>query len=155
MRRFSMVASLLLAGCVTPPSSTEHVWTVDQAFQHAAKLDGRTILVRGWLPRCGGLDCTLYSSKTAADRFWENRGHNRILSIGAAPEFDRVIRSQVPAEIVLRARVNADCLRKNEIRNPDGTIDIILCADRTDDLIPLQIISVRRAVPSLKQLART
>jgi hypothetical protein len=121
------------------------VWGVNEVDAHASELDGKTIRIRGWLPRCGGLDCSLYESKFDADTFLEQPGGKHLLSIGADPKFDAAVRPKLPANIVLEAKLNSECLNPRMRKNPDGTQYITICADRTDDLKPIRLIKIQPA----------
>jgi hypothetical protein len=145
--RLLLLVAVLLCGCATQSRDQTRVLSVKEVNAHASELDGKTIRIRGWLPRCGGRDCSLYESKLDADTFLEGRARVRLLSIGYDPKFDAAVRPNLPATIVLEAQLNADCLNPRMKKSPDGTQYITICADRADDLKPIRLINIQPAAP--------
>ena len=62
-------ATLLFAAVGTScgPPATREVLTVEQLDPRIDELNGRTVSVAGYLPRCGGYTCVLYRTKEDAD----------------------------------------------------------------------------------------
>jgi hypothetical protein len=121
------LACLLLAACATvaPPRPL----TVRQVVENAEALDGKVILVSGWLPYCHRLSCGLYGSREEVAKDFAY-----YLSIGGSRWFDAAALRLEPGFIVLRARLHNKC-----ISDPaDGTIAV--CADRSGTLEPLALV---------------
>ena len=120
---FSVLAlSACAAGSVRPLS-------VRQVIENAEALDGREILVSGWIEECNRLSCPLYGSADEVGKDWPY-----VLSIGASRWFDSFARRRAPTQVTLRARVRDRC-----ISDPAAEA-IALCADRSDTLEPLSLV---------------
>ena len=124
MGRFSVFVMLVLSGCVASP--TERALSVREVVQNAPGLDGREILVTGWIEYCWRLSCPLFES--AAD-VWKDDGY--FLSIGSSRGFDAFAAPQAPARVTFRARVHDRCI------SDPATGTIAACADRAGTLEPI------------------
>jgi len=118
---------LALAGCVTVP--IERPMTVREIVQNAHVLDGRVIVVSGWLEQCQPLSCGLYASAAEV-----RKDSPYYLSIGSSRWFDAFARRAGPTNVVLRVRVHDRCIS-------DPSIQVIAaCADRAGSLEPLALV---------------
>lgn len=130
MKRLLLLSLLAVAGCVTGPSSSP--LTVRHVIEDARSLDGREIVVAGWLEHCQPLSCALYAS--VEDVRSDNPYY---LSIGSRPWFDAATRGSGPAWIVLRARLHNRC-----INDPASGV-IAMCSDRPETLEPIALTNSR------------
>jgi len=122
--RVPSLAALLLAACATPRFTADQIFTPNQIQQRAQELDGKTVAVRGWLPFCEPSACTLFETKDAWDNFQLNT--TTMLSIARDARFDASVRSRIPAEVVIRARVHAVCIDP-EINKSRGSDQFLEC----------------------------
>jgi hypothetical protein len=143
----SSAASLLMALTVARTNTGGRIWTVDEVHRYAWELHGKITDIRGWLPKCKAIDCTLFASKSDAQAFWKVRSKPRLLEIGPSRQFDSFVAGKLPAEIVLRAKVDATCIEpRTVIRN--GQKLIMICVDRVNELTPVKIIKLEPTAPS-------
>jgi hypothetical protein len=133
---------MAIAGSAALAKATGALWTVDQVHRHAWELHGKVITVRGWLPRCQRLDCSLFNSKLDAEKFAEDTSAHPLLEIASDPVFNATVVGKLPAEIVLRAKVDATCIEPKSVKM-NGQRVITVCGDRTHDLTPLKIIELK------------
>ena len=128
MMKYLLLLSLLaVAGCLAGPSASP--LTVREVIDEAQSLDGREIIVEGWLDQCQRLSCPLFASSedTRSDDPY-------FLSIGSAPWFDIEMRVATPTWIVLRARFHDLCV------NDPASGNYAVCSDRPETLEPLALI---------------
>ena len=122
MQKFVAVLVLLnLSACAV---TAERPRTVKQVIENHEDLNGKLVTVSGWLGECQRLSCPLYDSREEAQK-----ANPYFLSIGGDYWFDFLTRGKSPSQITLRGRVNSRCID-----------EITLCTDRSDDLVPVQII---------------
>ena len=140
-----LTIAALAAGIATSANAAQHVWTVSQIHRHAWQLHGKVIIVRGWLPKCQRLDCSLFDSKLDADRFYDNPSAHPLLGIGADRQFDSSVAGKLPAEILLRAKVDATCIAPKNRVDRNGNQLITVCVDRVNELQPIQLIRLQSA----------
>ena len=99
--------------------------------------NGHIVTVEGWLGRCEGLDCLLYTNPSdrevlEQDGEWsskQERALRRTLSIGASHSFDAAAFPLQFSQVRIRGRVNDMCWPAR-------------CSDRAPDIEPLSIQSV-------------
>lgn len=118
---------LAVSACVTAP--TERPLTVREIVENAEVLDGKEVVVSGWLEKCQHLSCGIFDSANEVDKDF-----SYYLSIGPSPWFDSFAQRAAPGPIVLRARIHDRC-----ISNPATQI-IAVCADRPSTLVPLALV---------------
>ncbi|HEX8381204.1 MAG TPA: hypothetical protein VF619_11735 [Allosphingosinicella sp.] len=118
---------VLLSGCVAGP--TERPLSVEEVVENASALNGREIVVVGWLDQCFRFSCGIYASAKEAKKDFPY-----YLSIGRSRWFDSFAQRAAPTRIALRARLDDRC-----ISNPATEI-IALCTDRSGTLEPLALI---------------
>ena len=123
MRGLSLTLSLALGACVT--AQPAQVATISQLTSNLAAFDGQVVLVHGWLDECEDLSCGLFASKSEAE---ERQYGPQMLSIGSTVSFDDKAVGKGPAEVLLKARVDATCRRED-----------IVCMDRASELRPISI----------------
>ena len=143
MRRLASFAALVVAACTTPGVGADQSWTPDEIKEHARQLDGKTIVVRGWLPYCAPTACTLYESKSAYDSFQVES--TTMLSIARNTEFDAAVVGKTLAHVVLRATVNGRCIEPRPVpeTSTDQVEDVIACImHRPTVLIPIQLVQL-------------
>ncbi|HEX6375587.1 MAG TPA: hypothetical protein VFZ91_07685 [Allosphingosinicella sp.] len=127
MHRFLPFSLLALSGCMA--GATERPLSVREVVENARTLDGREIVVAGWLERCQSRSCGIHAS---ADEVGDDFPY--YLSIGPSRWFDSFARRTAPTRIVLRARLHDRC-----ISDPAARI-IAACADRAGTLEALAVI---------------
>ena len=120
---FLLVATTALAAPVLDAPLTVGAVVAD----HSA-LNGKTIMVRGWLDRCVDLSCALFPTRAAAmAKSWERP----LLSVGASPLIDNHLDQLRHAEIILEARFDNRCLENKHI-----------CLDRAPTLDPVRVVRI-------------
>jgi hypothetical protein len=127
MFRFLPFPLLAVCGCVAGP--TARPLSVREVVEGAQALDGREIVVAGWLEDCRPLSCGLYGSAGEVRKEFPY-----YLSIGRSPWFDSFARRAAPRRIVLRARLHDRCI------SDPATETIAVCADRSGTLEPLALV---------------
>ena len=127
MIRLAIASMLVLGGCAT--HAAPRVLDVREIVENAGALDGKEVLVSGWMANCHPLSCGLFQSRRETGRSFPY-----YLSIGPSDWFDAFANHGPARQVVLRVRVNAKC-----ISNP-GTGEIAVCADRPTTLEPLGTI---------------
>lgn len=125
MRTLSLAlfaAATSVTSATAAPASARPM-SVREVTQNAAALDGREVVVAGWLEQCLPRSCGLYgSAKGVRKRF------PYFLSIGASRSFDAFARRAGRRWVVLRVRVHDRCVS-------DPAADIIAaCSDRPSTL---------------------
>jgi hypothetical protein len=144
--RLSAVLLLALAGAACGSAQSRRVLTVEEAVPRIDELNGRTVSVTGYLPKCYVYDCTLYRTKADADA-WDRavadarankRFHfpdNPSLGIGTGGkgfEFDAKAAPFTKSYVVITGTITNKC-------RIDGKPS---CTDRGPDLEPA---TIRRA----------
>lgn len=125
-----VLLAFLLAAHAVPGGTAERPLTVRHVMENAEALDGREIVVSGWMEECMGLSCELWASRA------ESRRHppRYFLSIGSSTWFDALAQRSTPRQVTLRARFSAHCVT-------DPRADVIAaCTDRPRSLDPLVIV---------------
>jgi hypothetical protein len=137
---------VLTAGCAAqaPRKSIEDV------IAHIDSLDGKTVSVAGYLGKCAGYDCLLFSSR--GDEHAYSQGMAKMtamhaagqrvaptdlprlkyLGIGSAGDFDRKAAALVNGYVLITGKVTDRC------REPGGEAG---CTDRTADIVPSDIVA--------------
>ena len=115
---------LLLSACVAGTGGAP--LSVRAVVENAPALDGKEVVVAGWLEQCQRLSCGLFGSAQEVGKEFPYS-----LSIGRSAWFDAYARRAAPGRVVLRARVHDLC-----ISNPADRV-IAVCADRNATLEPL------------------
>lgn len=121
---------LFLALQAAVPAQGERPLSVREVMENAGTLDGREIVVSGWIEECHRLSCTLYASRREARKDWPDYW----LSIGSSGWFDSFAARNAPTRVTLRARFDARC-----VTDPASGI-IALCADRVNSLAPIALV---------------
>lgn len=124
---------ILLVGCSSkPPIDTNRVLSVDTVKQNLDELNGKAVKVAGFLPDCGGYDCSLFSTEQQAKNFWviANDPHRKeklpeFVEIGSVRGFDEKAAPLAGHYVVVTGRVTTEC--------KSG------CTDRGPNLIPATI----------------
>jgi hypothetical protein len=124
MTRLAPVSGLLvLAACAAVQNQPS--LTVRDVAGDIHRFDGRVVTIRGWLDECKQLSCGLFQTREEATA---HQYGNHMLSIGSTKSFDRQALDRGPAEVILRARVDAAC------RDPE-----VVCMDRASELVPVSV----------------
>ena len=123
----TMLALLLvsLTACGAK-SLTDDPVTVEWLHKNVVDWDGRVVVVDGWLGRCKGDDCGIFSTKESASLVGSGMLDGGV-PIGATDEFDRAAEKLQFSRVLLKARINKECFN-----NPG-------CKDRSDVLQPISI----------------
>ena len=151
---FRPVTGLVLALALTACGSTTatKALTVDQFIAEIDQLNGKTVMVTGFLGECEALSCPLYRSKAEAEEAGRTRSNIRAVieggatdvsgfpfpshpavSIGSGPQwsfFDLRAYFYRQSYVVITGRVNSRCRSKD-----------VLCFDWADELEPLSLRS--------------
>lgn len=125
--RLSPALFLTLAACDGGPA--ERPLTVQEVVENAHDLDGRVIVLSGWLQHSQPLSCGIFASAEEVEKDFPY-----YLSIASSRRFDRSAEGAAPRPIVLRARLWNRC-----ISNP-ATELIAACGDRAGTLQPLNLV---------------
>jgi hypothetical protein len=140
---------LLLAIACLPlltAAGSNRFYGVKEVIERHDELDGRRILVRGWLSYCLPLNCVLYAS---------NDLDSDTLSIGSSRSFDKVAKRLSGKKIEILAKLDADCSyhvadRPDDKASPneDGVSEDghyhSICLDRADVLSKPRLVRVLR-----------
>jgi hypothetical protein len=120
---FVLAALALGAGAsALPPTerSSSAALSVVDAIERQHDLLGTRVVIRGTLSRCQRLSCGLNGT--------DRNGHERYLSIGRSPAFDRVAPRYAGRTVEIEVRLTDVCF-------PDVDPDIIVaCSDRPGTL---------------------
>jgi hypothetical protein len=127
MKHVLLLSLLAVLGCLAGPSASP--LTVREVVVEAQSLNGREIIVEGWLEQCQRLSCPLFATPEDV-----RSDDPYFLSIGSAPWFDIEMREAMPTWIVLRARFHDIC-----VIDPASRI-YAACSDRPETLEPLALI---------------
>jgi hypothetical protein len=137
--------AIALGSCAAGGAKDGAVWSAGDIPRSAQELNGKKVVVRGWLPHCHRLSCPLFSSQADAEAAEKSVAGKSWISIGSTRSFNRAVWKKTPAEIVLVGRVNADCIQPPPPRIEGEQQVIVLCADRTPDLVPIKILELTPA----------
>ena len=118
---------IALSSCVAGP--TARPLTVREIVDNARALDGREVVVTGWLQQCERLSCGIFGSAEEVGKLVPY-----YLSIGRSEWFDAFAQRVAPGQIVLRVRVNDHCI------SDPANETIAVCADRPRTLEPLALV---------------
>jgi hypothetical protein len=140
-----IAASFMVGTLATPIAAADRIWTVDEVAQHAWQLNGQIINVRGWLQECRKIDCSLFGSKADALGFSSAPLKHPLLEIGSSSDFDSMVANKLPAEILLRAKVDATCIDPKDRTDAKGNRLITFCVDRVNELQPVRLIKIQPA----------
>ena len=97
-----MIAALLLAAADLPPNFPKGTpTTIEEVRRDPRRWDGKWVQLEGWVHRCNRLDCSV-----------AERPRNGGLTLGfeSADSFDKWIGPLLPAQVIVVARVDAQCL---------------------------------------------
>jgi hypothetical protein len=118
---------IALSACAAGP--TARPLTVREVVESAHALDGKEVVVTGWLEQCQRLSCGIFASAEEVEKDFPY-----YLSIGRSSWFDAFAQQSAPRRITFRARLRDTC-----ISNP-ATQSIAGCADRAGTLEPLALV---------------
>jgi hypothetical protein len=126
--------AVFAVGCGSKaPIDTSRTLSVQQVLENIDSLNGRRVKVGGFLPDCGGYDCSLFTNEQQAKDFWRianNPGRKEKLpdfvEIGSVRGFDEKAGSMAGHYVVVTGRVTNEC-------HPHR------CTDRGPDLVPIDI----------------
>jgi hypothetical protein len=129
------------SSCGLLPANKSKVRSVHQVLDNMNLWNGSVLRVAGYMPSCGGYDCTLFQTKQEHDRFWRvvnYRNSNAelpdFLSIAYDREFDRKAEKLAGRYVVVTGKISTQC------RSFTGKPQ---CLDRASDIIPMDIEPVR------------
>ena len=160
MRGGLLLASvLMLGGCATYGKSLS-LTTLEA--QHAS-MTSKVVQVHGWLTPCHGRSCLMVEDRDyglwleqagALERRMTRRGDMSVqlpphrgnitgVSFGPSAAFDKQVANlrYSLAEVVVQARVTDECWS-----SPDAG-EIIICADRANQLEPIRLVKVIQQIP--------
>ncbi|MGE5563921.1 MAG: hypothetical protein ACM3ZV_11560 [Bacillota bacterium] len=140
-----LAAALMLAGFAAPVHAAGRVWTVAEIHRQAWQLNGKVIELRGWLPKCERLDCSLFGSKLDAEEFGRNPAGHPLLEIAPDATFDASVRERLPAQVLLRAKIDATCIDPKNRTDSRANQLITVCADRVHELNEVKLIEIQPA----------
>ena len=133
---------MLLLAMVGASCAPQRVLTVEEAVPRIDELNGQTVSVAGYLPRCGGYDCILFRTKADSDA-WDRammalRADRRVpildvpmLGIGSGANFDFDAKAApfTNSYVVITGTVTNMCRFEGKPA----------CTDRSTDLNPTSI----------------
>ena len=99
-----MIAALLLAQASPelPPNFPNGIeTTIEQVRADPRRWHGKWIKLTGWMNRCTPLDCVVAEQPT---------GRGMTLSFEPVETFDRWVEPLLPAQVVVVARLDSECL---------------------------------------------
>jgi hypothetical protein len=79
--------------------------TVQDLLRDQAKLNGQTVVVRGYLRECTAQSCFLYWRQ----QDWSSRRSPYYVSIGPDAAFDAAARGHLPAKVTVKGQLDARC----------------------------------------------
>ena len=140
--RSAIALLLAIAGSSCGPAPPQRVLTVEEVVPRIDALNGRTVSVTGYLPRCAGYDCILFRTKADSDA-WDRamtalRTDRRVpipdvpmLGIGSRRDFDFDAQAApfTNAYVVITGTVTNMCRFEGKPA----------CTDRSTDLNPTSI----------------
>lgn len=117
-----MISALLLAAADVPPNFPKGTpVTIEQVRADPRRWDGQWVKLSGWMSRCSRLDCVVAEKP---------RNEGMLLSFESADALDAWIAPLLPAEVIVVARVDAECL-------------LNFCTDRAPQLRQPYVMTVR------------
>jgi hypothetical protein len=124
-----VIAALALAAApALPPNFPKATKaTIEQVRADPRGWNGRWVEVTGWMHQCSSLDCSVFEQPL---------GGGMSLSFQAADSLDRWIEPLLPAEVVVVARIDSECL-------------INFCTDRAPVLREPHVMTLRWNVGNL------
>jgi len=111
-----LVLPFIVGLAVGSAGGAGHPATVSEVISGQAELDGKVIYVQGFVLRCEQLGCALRDNS-------DKSVHAKSLSFGASEDFDTEIQEFLGKRVIVRAKLNATCLRKR-----------MICLDRANEL---------------------
>jgi hypothetical protein len=159
--RWALVLSLFLCGCAAPYGQA---LGVAELKTHHAALASKVVEVHGWLLPCHFRSCLLVESRDyglwlehagALERRMDRRGDTSVqfppppdrrsggVSLGSSASFDKQVAPlrDYLSEVIVEARVTDECWSSPE------TGEIVLCADRSNQLEPVRLVKVIQRIP--------
>jgi hypothetical protein len=129
---FSVLA-VLAVGCGSKPTiDTSHTFSVSEILHNIDSLNGKRVKVLGFMPGCGGYDCSLFANEQQARDFLRiasSTGRKEKLpefvEIGEVRGFDAKAGPFAGRYVVVTGRVTNECRQG--------------CLDRGPDLVPIDI----------------
>jgi hypothetical protein len=140
--KFGAVLTLALvaitaSSCGLLPTDKSKVRTVHEVLDNMNLWNGSVVKVAGYMPSCGGHDCTLFQTKREHDEFWRVIRDRKVkaetpdfLSIGYDAEFDRKAGGFAGRYVIVTGKISTKC------RSLSGKPQ---CLDRAPDIIPVDI----------------
>lgn len=123
--------SLLWLAMATSIAVAPQVFSIAEIQANAKALNQQTVQIRGWLGRCGGLDCMLYPSLSAA----HNNGSGG-LSVGdGSPAIEATLEANAFTQVIVEARFDSTCLAPRAE-----------CVDRPSTFTPIRIERVQTSL---------
>jgi len=133
LKPLALFALILLVGCSSkPPIDTKRTLSVGTVMQNLDELNGKIVKVAGFLPDCGGYDCSLFANEQQARAFWRiaNNPHGKeklpeFVEIGSVRGFDAKAGPLAGRYVIVSGQVTNECKQG--------------CTDRGPNLIPTDI----------------
>jgi len=113
-----MISALLLSAAAAAPADLPPNFppataaTIEDIRRDPRGWDGKWVRIEGWMHRCNKLDCVVSERP---------RNQGMFLSFEGADALDAWVQPLLPAQVVVVARINAECL-------------VGFCTDRAPDL---------------------
>ena len=122
-----------LIGCSSKtPIDTKRILSVDTVMQNLDELNGKDVKVAGFMPGCGGYDCSLFSTEQQAKDFWVIANDRKrkeklpkFVEIGWVRGFDEKAAPLAGHYVIVIGRVTNECRSG--------------CLDRGPNLVPASI----------------
>jgi hypothetical protein len=125
--------AILCASCNAKSVDANRTLTVAEVLQNLDALNGKQVSVAGFLPECGGYDCSLFANEQQAKDFWKIANSRdrkeklpEFVEIGFVPGFDEKAGRLAGNYVVVSGRVTNQC-------HPGE------CLDRGPNLIPTDV----------------
>lgn len=123
MKAAAALLLLSMGGSSLSAATKANVLSVSDVKNDILALDGKNVMVRGWVKGCGGAlsMCELQTSPDAND--------GPSLTLAYVSTVEKQLKLVAGGEVILKARVTDEC-----------TVNI--CTDRGPDLVPIRVIKV-------------
>lgn len=139
---FLVAVGLTSASCGLLPADKSRVRTVHEVLDNMNWWNGSVVKVAGFMPKCGGLNCTLFQTKREVGEFWRiirdreaKEETPDFLSIGYNPAFDKKAKKFVGQYVIVTGKISTQC------RSFTGKPQ---CLDRAPDIEPIDIKAMRK-----------
>ncbi|MEO7240963.1 MAG: hypothetical protein ABIW16_06140 [Sphingomicrobium sp.] len=139
-----MISTIAIACHAAPPIDANRVLSVEEVIANIDQFNGKRVRIGGYLGRCEGYDCMLFSNARdqqafaafiADPRAWGDKQLPDELGIGWNLAFDQAARPFNNRYVMITGKVSNHCRRHAKA----------VCTDRAEDISPIEIAPWRPA----------